>query len=200
MPALAHVGCDIDPTSFNDFDPTWGFDILKAANALCPNWEPFTLASFWRAFGRKEWANFPVSDEFQWLLNSCKALVGRENIYILTTPILDPDCAAGKMEWIYKYCPKWLHRQYLIGPCKHMCARPNALLIDDSDENVNKFREHGGQALLVPRPWNSLHEVNTMKYLEGYFRTCNPLYQLSIEPPFIKGRNVVASGLGGAFG
>ena len=180
MPALAHVGCNINPTSFDDFDPAWGFDVIKAANALRPSGlklmddsyeHPFTLASFWNLFTREDWANFPVSIEFDWLLNRCVELVGKENICILTTPIFDPDCAAGKVEWIYKYCPKWLHRQYLIGPCKHFCARPDALLIDDSDTNVKAFRAHGGQTILVPRPWNSLHGVNAKAHLRGTFKT-----------------------------
>lgn len=170
MQALAHVGCDIDPTTFREFDPIWGFDILQAANILHPT-RQFTLAEFWGMFKCKDWANFPVSDEFQWLLNNCEALVGRKNICILTVPILDPSCTTGKVEWIYKNCPKWLHRQYLIGPCKHMCARPDALLIDDADENVNKFREHGGQAILVPRPWNSCNGFNTMKHLNDAFNS-----------------------------
>jgi len=120
-------------------------------------------------FNRKDWTSFPKSDEFQWLLDSCEALVGRENICILTTPILDPGCAAGKMEWIYNHCPKWLHRQYLIGPPKHFCAQPDALLIDDSDRNVKLFQAHGGQAILVPRPWNSLHGVCVKRQLGDAF-------------------------------
>lgn len=168
MPALARVGCNVDLTSFRDFWPGWGFDIIKAANALHPT-RSFALTEFWGMFKRTDWANFPKSDEFDFLLQQSEALVGRENICILTTPILDPNCAAGKMEWIYKNCPKWLHRQYLIGPCKHMCARPDALLIDDSDKNVKAFRDHGGQAILVPRPWNSLHKINAGKRLSETF-------------------------------
>jgi len=179
MQALAHVGCYVNTESFDDFKPEWGFDIIKAANALhpcagrtlCPTSYglPFTLASFWSRFNRDDWANLPKSDEFDFLLDSCERLVGRENICILTTPILDPDCAAGKVEWIYKYCPKWLHRQYLIGPMKHMCARPDALLIDDSDKNVDKFRAEGGQAILVPRPWNKYHGWSSMRHLKDAF-------------------------------
>lgn len=169
MQALAHVGCYVNTESFDDFNPEWGFDIIKAANALhlC---RKFTLASFWKCFSRNDWRDLPKSAEFEFLLQQSEALVGRENICILTFPILDPDCAAGKIEWIYNHCPKWLHRQYLIGPPKHFCARPDALLIDDSDANVTAFRAHGGQTILMPRPWNSLHGVNAAKRLKGAFR------------------------------
>lgn len=170
MQALAHVGCCVNTHFFGDFNPEWGFDIIKAANELHPcKGSPFTSASFWSMFSRDDWANFPKSAEFDFLLDNCERLVGRDNICILTTPILDPDCAAGKIEWIYKNCPKWLHQQYLIGPCKHMCAQPDVLLIDDSDANVDAFEAHGGQVLLVPRPWNSLHGWPPIDDLEDAF-------------------------------
>lgn len=182
MHALAHVDCAIDPWDFSACDPALGYDIIKRTNALLPHREPpFTLTSFWSMFNRNDWANFPVSNEFEFLLQQSEALVGRENICILTTPILDPDCAAGKVEWIYNHCPKWLHRQYLIGPPKHFCARPDALLIDDSDANVEAFQEHGGQAILVPRPWNSCNGFDTMERLKRafaclHFRKSYPSY------------------------
>ena len=70
MPALAHVGCYVNSESFDDFKPEWGFDIIKAANALHPcGPETFTRASFWSRFKREDWANLPVSAEFDWLLD-----------------------------------------------------------------------------------------------------------------------------------
>jgi len=176
--ALEHVGCKVTQQALNCYYEKVGWDILNAANWLRPN-NILTRKEFWDIFNREDWANFPVSDEFEWLLDNCEALVGKENICILTSPVLDPGCAAGKMEWIYKHCPKWLHRQYLIGPPKHLCAHPNALLIDDSDKNVNEFSKYGGQAILVPRPWNSLHGKNTMKYLRDSF---NELLRPFVRP------------------
>lgn len=161
MHALAHVGCFVNVESFDDFRPEWGFDIIKAANSLHPcrsSKQVFTEEKFWSFFSRGDWRNLPESMEFEFLLRQSETWVGRENICILTTPILDPDCSAGKVEWIYNHCPKWLHRQYLIGPPKHFCARPDALLIDDADHNVEAFRACGGQAILLPRPWNADHD------------------------------------------
>ncbi len=40
-----------------------------------------------------------------------------------------------------------------------------ALIIDDSDANIDKFREWGGRGLLVPRPWNTLHATNTKQHV-----------------------------------
>ena len=89
----------------------------------------------------------------------------------MTSPTIDPDCLAGKLEWIHEFTPRWMHRQYLVGPRKQFCAHREALLIDDADKNVNTFREWGGQALLVPRPWNSMHALamHTPEYLSAQF-------------------------------
>ena len=62
-----------------------------------------------------------------------------------------------------------MQRQFLIGPSKHLCAKPGVLLIDDSDKNVAAFQEQGGSSLLVPRPWNSLHGRDPMSYLGEQF-------------------------------
>jgi hypothetical protein len=153
--ALNCVGCPIDETDFGAYKPEWGFDIVKAANALHP-YSEFTLETFWGSITRGTWASIPESPEFRSLLALCERLVGRENICILTTSIDDPDCLAGKLDWIHKHFPEWMHRQYLMGGPKHLCAGPNALLLDDNDENVRAFRENGGCTIVVPRPWNCL--------------------------------------------
>lgn len=174
MCALKHVGCDVDVYDDSSFNPKWGFDIIKAANNLLDRKYPFrqylSLNAFWSRINREVWADTPVSEECRFLIDECQMMVGKENVCILSCPTEDPECLAGKLEWIHKYMPSWLWRQYLIGPQKWMCARPNALLIDDSDKNVEKFRQAGGQALLVPRPWNALHGINAMWGLKAAFK------------------------------
>ena len=158
MSALRHVGCPVDEYRYTDFKPEWGWDIVQAANALHPR-RRFEDWEFWQSIGRGFWANVPQSNEFS-LLFLCEQFVGTENVCILSSPTLDPDCLAGKLEWIQETMPSRFHRQFLFGPRKHFCARPDALLIDDRDKNVEDFRAHGGQAILMPRPWNSLHWAN----------------------------------------
>jgi hypothetical protein len=149
---LNRLGCPIKPFDFNSYPREVGFDIVEAANRLGPRqWTP---EEFWRAITREMWASFPPSQEFGWLLGHAEALVGQENVFFLTSPTRDPDSLAGKLEWIHKHCPKWMHRQFLMGPAKHLCARPDTLLVDDADKNVEAFRAAGGHTILVPRPWN----------------------------------------------
>ena len=146
-----------------------GWDIVSAANHLA-GYERFTPADFWRSITREMWATTPVSPEFEFILAWAEIQVGRDHIYFLTSPTLDADSVAGKLEWIQHFAPKWMQRQYLIGPCKHLCAKPGALLIDDSNNKVAAFEEHGGMAILVPRPWNSLHGCDPIAYLSEQFK------------------------------
>ncbi len=149
MSTLRELGCDIET-----YDPTWGWDIVKAANATNSS-RSFTIQGFWDSLDRKHWATRPKSEMCDQLIEKSASLVGQENVCVLSSPTLDPDCLAGKLEWIHDNLPSWMHRQYLIGPRKYFCAAPNALLVDDCDKNVDDFRAAGGQALLVPKPWNS---------------------------------------------
>ena len=158
--ALQQVGCSsiLHPRDFRMYNPQWGYDIIRAANELHLNLE-FTYDSFWEQIDRSIWSNVPESTEFKPLLGFCRALVGEPNICILTSSIIGPDCAAGKVEWIQAHMPEKMKCQYLIGPPKHLLAQPNALLIDDREENVNLFKAHDGHAILFPRPWNKLHSI-----------------------------------------
>lgn len=167
--ALKWVGCPMDYSRFYDLYPSkYGYDIVSVANELM-GYPRFDVKSFWNMIPRVFWATCPVSAEFEFVLNACVDLVGKDNVCFLTGPTKDPDCLAGKLEWISRVTPEFMHRQYLIGPRKQFCAHPEALLVDDSDANVNLFREWGGNAILVPRPWNTLHATPTLQHLREQF-------------------------------
>ncbi len=158
------------PMDYDNFEATYprvfGYDIVSVANHLT-GYNRFTVPSFWSMIPRVFWASCPVSEEFHWLLAQCEKLVGRENIIFLTSPTKDPDCLAGKLEWIIKTAPSWMHRQYSICTRKRIAANSESLLIDDSDTNVNVFRAtRNGNAILVPRPWNTLHAVDTKAHVQ----------------------------------
>jgi len=159
MSALQYLGCPVTAHDSSDYDPAWGWDIVAAVNALHPT-RQFTTAEFWESIPRNFWANVPKSRECDSLLRTCAWSVGPKNVCILSSPTLDPDCMAGKLEWIQRTMPTWLHRQFLVGPCKQFCAGPRSLLIDDGDHNIEAFREAGGMTFLIPRPWNVGHKTS----------------------------------------
>lgn len=81
-------------------------------------------------------------------------------ICILSSPTMCHYSLAGKSRWIQSNLPVWMHRRFLIGPAKEMCAHKDSLLIDDSENNCEEFIKAGGQAIMVNRWWNKGHEFH----------------------------------------
>ena len=165
-PFVLHwVGCNIGPTDYASYPRAHGFNISEAANEMLG--EPrYTPATFWAAVPRSVWVEVPESPFFPWLLETCAQAVGQANVCIATSPTKCPESLAGKLEWIHKHFPQWMHRQYAITPRKHLLARPDSLLIDDYPVNAARFEARGGRAILVPRPWNANWASDPRDYLE----------------------------------
>jgi hypothetical protein len=159
MHALEVNACGVTQFDDDKWPNPGSYDIVRAANELRGprGLPPVSTSEFWNAVPRRIWGTSALTAEAGELIRWAEWAVGRTSVCMLTSPTIDPDCLAGKLEWIHSRLPSWLRRQYLIGPRKHFCAHPATLLIDDSDHNVDEFRQHGGQAVLVPRPWNSRH-------------------------------------------
>lgn len=121
-------------------------------------WE-MTDEEFWDPLrGVDFWANLhPTSDCFR-ILRILENKFG-DNIRILTSPNLDPECPTGKLEWVRKHIPDY-YRKILIGSSKEYCARHDHLLIDDNDHNIEKFTGNGGKGILFPREWNSHYALS----------------------------------------
>jgi hypothetical protein len=159
------LNCPVEPT---DYSPYPGkMDIVPAANRLLGA-KRYTRKTFWEAIPRRAWAECPESPFFGQLLRACKRIAD-QSIYIATSPTKDPDCLAGKLEWIHAHLPRWMHRQYFITPRKHLLARPRALLIDDNESNCRLFEAAGGRAIRVPRPWNDVASHEPWPYLAAQF-------------------------------
>lgn len=112
-------------------------------------WEPCSDPQFW--------ANLEWTEDGQDILHEVLEFADTSDICLLTSPTLDPEAAKGKMLWIQHHLAMFT-RQFLIGPPKHFCAHPGAILIDDSDTNIATFVEHGGHGITVPRPWNNHYD------------------------------------------
>ena len=110
--------------------------------------------------GSNFWATL---DEYEWakeLYVECKK---RADVYFLTAPSTHPLSLAGQLEWIYKFTGDSSHKNYLMGSPKFLCAKPDNVLIDDSDKNCNNFIKAGGKAILVPQPWNKQYSFKGPK-------------------------------------
>ena len=91
-----------------------------------------------------------------------------KEIVLVTSPTLDPQCAAEKTEWIQTYF-KGNFRNYIITSRKELLEK-DGLLIDDSNDKINKFRIYDGRAILFPQPWNALSMIqethSKLSYIE----------------------------------
>lgn len=107
---------------------------------------------FWNPLGRSFWANL------NWTVDGLKILRGVEaifgvNICVLTSPCETDGCIDGKRDWIKRNMPEY-RRRALVGSAKSLAASPRHILLDDHEPNVDAFIKEGGQAVLLPRPWN----------------------------------------------
>lgn len=111
-------------------------------------------AAFWLNCDATFWRYLPWTREGKALLDGIEALVGRDNVALLSSPCNTPGCCDGKRDWVRREMPAYASR-LLLTSAKHFAASPGALLIDDHDANVAAFVAAGGSAVLVPRPWNA---------------------------------------------
>lgn len=102
------------------------------------------------------WENLEWMPDGIEILNTIERYIS-DNIYILTTPMPNSGSASGKVRWIKKNMRQYSKSLIITTTPKEIFARTDTLLIDDCTENVDKFRQAGGQTILVPRSWNSLH-------------------------------------------
>lgn len=143
---------DCTPEDFKD----WGFIF---------NFFSGSEKDFWEGLTDRFWLGLNFTKEAKRILT----LVEPMKPCILTSPARTG--AGGKQQWIRENLPDYFNEdRYLIGPAKHYLAHKNSLLIDDSEENVDRFRKgvkgNGGMAILVPRPWNRLRGNDVLKHIK----------------------------------
>lgn len=169
MHFLTHLGCGAGSFAYDDYPVEYGFRIYDVYADRHP--EPLVERHFWRSLSDELWLSMPKSRECDMIIERCVRMVGEDNITILTALPPDPTDRGRvcelKYAWINSNLPSWLANRVQICNEKFRTALPGTLLIDDADKNVQPFRSKpGAGAILVPRPWNSLHHQDTYEYLE----------------------------------
>jgi hypothetical protein len=155
IPYDAHVWpYEKGPEGWNWHDEIgWSFD---AVSQLCD-------FEFWRGLS---WCS-DGWDILQTILN----FVDQKDITLLTTPMPHIMSASGKMAWIGQNLSAYLRSTCIYsGGCtiegqppvgKELFAQiPGAILIDDCQRNVERWRHAGGKAVVVPRWWNDLYDFS----------------------------------------
>ncbi|WP_417386787.1 5' nucleotidase, NT5C type [Gimesia sp.] len=118
-----------------------------------------TKDEFWKpvdSVGGRFWAEFPP---YPWLDELLALLKQTAPITISTSPSRSAACASAKVEWLRQHFQEPLYMDFMIGTKKYLMAKPDVVLIDDQHKNIDLFREHGGQAILFPQPWNENYAI-----------------------------------------
>lgn len=76
--------------------------------------------------------------------------------HIVSVPSQCPTSYDGKVYWLKRWFGPEFNR-FALTPHKHIFAQPGVLLIDDREENVEKFIADGGEGLVFPTRGNTLH-------------------------------------------
>lgn len=122
------------------------------------DWPDVTLDMVNVACDMKFWDHLEWTEDGRDILRTILNKFHVKQIYLLTDPVIGTGTASGKMMWIDRHIPVYLKHTIITQAPKHLLARSDTLLIDDKDENVDEFREAGGKAILINRPWNVGHK------------------------------------------
>jgi 5'(3')-deoxyribonucleotidase len=139
------------------------------------NMIPMKEDEFYRDMDYDFWRQLHWTEDGKDILDALEEMFGKRNICILSSPCRTDGCLQGKADWIRSEMPQY-KRQFLLGNQKHFCAWDGASLVDDSDKNCDEFCAAGGEAILVPRPWNRNYKIsgNTIWYVKdkiAYYRS-----------------------------
>jgi 5'(3')-deoxyribonucleotidase len=103
------------------------------------------------------WQNLEWMHDGHDILRAIFDKFSASQIYLLTTPMPNPESPTGRWLWIQDNLPAYYKRTIITQAPKSLLARPDTLLIDDKDQNIDEFVEAGGRGCLIPRPWNRAH-------------------------------------------
>lgn len=98
------------------------------------------------------WASLPVLPGARELFKGLLKL--DPEVVFCTDPGYTPGAATGKLLWLQRHFPERSEHFHLTSR-KADLARPTRILIDDSPENCEAFRQQGGKSILFGQPWNS---------------------------------------------
>lgn len=113
------------------------------------------------------WANLELLPHATELVKLCESYF---DLFFLSTPCHNPESYSGKVKWMDKYFPKYRNK-LILAHQKHLLAKPDCILADDSPENCENFTKYGGKGILVPSKGNELYAEldNIIEYMKICF-------------------------------
>lgn len=122
--------------------------------------EPMGLAEveFWRpinAAGETFWTDLDQTPDASRVVDLLLRCCGCD-WFVVSSPSFSPSSYSGKVRWLKQFLGDGWCRLVLTNH-KHLLARPDTVLIDDSEENIARFRQAGGGGIIYPSRHNFLH-------------------------------------------
>ena len=142
---------------YKAFSQSYNYPNLTRKYKFWDDWDGVTTAMVDAVCDDLFWQYQPWMHDGQAILREIVTRFDPEQIYLVTYPMPNVQSPTGKWKWVKKNLPEYYGRTIITQAPKLLLANSNTLLFDDKDENVEEFRAAGGQAILVPRPWNKLH-------------------------------------------
>jgi len=107
------------------------------------------------------WAGLPWMYDGKQMWDAIGDQINNGDAQILTCPMMNEGSGSGKLRWVRQNIKCMYTRTTVSKVPKYESVGKDRqrLLIDDADKNVDQWRCAGGHAILVPRPWNSNHDV-----------------------------------------
>lgn len=142
---------------------------LKLGMTMDEFWKPIDTYQFWRYKVRP----------YRGARAFVKKLRTFGPVMFCTTPSHNPESLHAKVAWLREHIGPANTMDYIIcGTHKHWLARRGTVLIDDKSENCEDFKLHGGGTILVPQPWNGLHDRPGVRYGKADYKyICNRIEQ-----------------------
>lgn len=149
----------------------WEYAVHKWISEIANPEKPYTLtykhtaksidseSGFWYKIPKYPWTNQLASMLFSIDFD----------IYICSSPSIHKRACDEKLMWLNFHTPHFtINHSFVFTNHKYLLAKPHHILIDDSDEVVDKFRAHGGRTILFPQPWNTCFSIipNRIEYIQ----------------------------------
>jgi hypothetical protein len=159
---IGHIFLDLDGVLANYFESCcrlFGFDSRDYPAGQWDMWTPMgvTKSDYLATVDREEkfWWEIEPFDHALDLVDLIKQLPCTWSI--LTSPWVfrHRSLHSDKVAWVRQHIDADVQVDFMVD--KWRLARPDALLIDDGEHNVDRFREAGGQAILFPSLLNRAH-------------------------------------------
>ena len=159
------VCCDFCKATFELFDrkefiDNWPIGKVKVEEVL-----EISRGYFWSKLDRAGGDFWKNIEEFPWFKELHRELKQRGTVIFCTSPSQDPECVKGKLQWLQNRFGRHF-RDYVFMDKKYLLAKPNTLLIDDMDYQIENFSTHGGRGILFPQNWNRYSGIdNKVKHV-----------------------------------